>query len=362
MSMPSSFVILIADDERNQRNLMRIDLEGQGYRVVEAPDGQEAVRVYEDTHPDLVLLDMNMPVLSGRDACRAIRQHRYGQKVPIIIITVLDDQETIDEAFDAGATDYITKPVNYSILNQRIRKLLDARRDEKLRDDLVKMLVHDMKTPITAIKLGSEMLIDEGNLDPSMLEIIRDNSLRLLNLVMGVLDTSRLQEGKLHLQRTRREVREVLTEACESFRWMKVTRGITVQMGEVPAGLEAWVDWTLIERVLINLITNAFKHSPNDVPITVSAYAPEPTMLHIIVQDQGEGISPEDQSRIFDQFVIATQRTMGSYLDTGMGLAFCKLVVETHGGSIHVESKLNEGARFVIRLPLLTPSPVATTG
>jgi signal transduction histidine kinase len=349
---------LLADDDEAHRLLIKIELEDDGYDVYDVADGKAAVDLYPQAKPDIVLLDNNMPIMTGIEACSAIRSLPGGARLPILLLTVMDDQETIDQAFDAGITDYITKPVNKHILKQRLRKLMQARKTDKLRDDLVKMLVHDMKTPITAIKLGSELMMDEGDPDPEMLELIRDNSLRLLNLVMGILDASRLQNGKLSLTRTTRNVREILQGVCDSFGWMKVTRDITLEIEKCDPTLEVWLDWVLIERVLINLITNAFKHSPNHSKIIMGAEATGGE-LRLYVRDAGEGIPAADHKRIFEEFAQAAQRTAGSFLDTGLGLTFCRLAVEAHGGTITVESEVGKGALFTLHLPI-QPAPFPT--
>jgi signal transduction histidine kinase len=361
-STPQIPIILIADDDIAHRMLLKYELENENYEVIEASDGQEAVSIFEMTPADVVLLDWNMPEMTGVEACAAIRQLPRGAHVPIIMITVLDDQDQIDYAFEMGATDYINKPINKAILRQRLRKILQARKSDKLREDLVRMLVHDMKTPITAIKLGSEVMMDEGGTDPTMLELIRDNSLRLLNLVMGILDASRLQEGKLTLRRTDRNVGQALSELRDSFSWMHITRGIIVALDPVDPILQASVDWALIERVLINLISNAFKHSPNHSTITLSAGFNAEQYLVITVSDQGEGISPDDQKRIFEEFTTALARKQGSTLDTGLGLTFCKMAIEAHGGNIRVESNLGEGAKFMIELPITLSESVENVG
>ncbi len=345
--------VLLADDDEAHRMLIKFELEDEGYDVFDVGDGKAAVELYPQAKPDIVLLDNNMPFMTGIEACGVIRNMPGGARVPILLLTVMDDQETIDKAFDAGITDYITKPVNKHIMRQRLRKIMQGRKNDKLRDDLVKMLVHDMKTPITAIKLGSELMIDEGDPDPEMLELIRDNSLRLLNLVMGILDASRLQNGKLTLSRTTRNVLEILKGVCESFGWMKLTRGITLEIERCDPEMTAWLDWILIERVLINLITNAFKHSPNYSQIILSAVQVGGE-LQLSVRDAGEGIPPAEHKRIFEEFTQVAERKSGNFLDTGLGLTFCRLAVEAHAGNITLDSDVGKGALFTLHLPILS--------
>jgi len=346
-------VILLADDEAAHRLLLRLDLEASGYKIVEAIDGREAVELYQAHLPDVVLLDIQMPEMDGLTACRTIRTLPKGATLPILMITVLDDREMIDRTFEAGATDYVTKPVNFAILRQRVRRLLTAQRADRLREELARILVHDMKTPLTAIQLGSELMIDEQSSDPEILELIRNNTLQLLNMVMGILDASRLRDGQLTLQRSRRDVCACLREMQTSFAWMKVTRRVTCSVEGCVPGVDAWLDWTLIERVLINLITNAFKNSVEGGTIRLSSEIKGP-FLYISVSDQGRGIAPDDQKRLFETATPLNERkTNRSVFDTGLGLSFCKLAVEAHGGTIEIESEVGRGARFTLALPLI---------
>ena len=119
-------LILIIDDDTAMRFMARETLEVEGFEVVEAQDGREGVECFEEHQPDLVLLDLIMPVKDGFQACRDIRRTMYGKRVPIMVMTSLDDTESITQAYDSGATDFITKPIEYLILGQRVRYILRA--------------------------------------------------------------------------------------------------------------------------------------------------------------------------------------------------------------------------------------------
>jgi signal transduction histidine kinase len=176
----------------------------------------------------------------------------------------------------------------------------------------------------------------------------------LLNMAMMILDTARMQEGKLSIQRSSRLVIDVLEEVKQAFDLMAEDREIDIQIDCPDERLTASVDWQLIQRVLSNLLSNAIKHSPLEDFVVLSGFSsdgPQPTLL-LSVQDHGEGIALEDQANIFERFTQATHRVGGSNLDTGLGLTFCKLVTEAHDGEIHVESALGEGSKFTVVLPL----------
>ena len=118
-------LILIVDDDRTMRSLLNLAMEEEGYRVIEAANGEQCLSEYSHFQPDLILLDAVMPDIDGFTCCRKIRRMPGGDRLPILMITVLDDRDSVDRAFDAGATDYITKPIYWSVLSQRVRRLLD---------------------------------------------------------------------------------------------------------------------------------------------------------------------------------------------------------------------------------------------
>lgn len=121
-------LILIVDDDRTMRSLLNLAMEEEGYKVAEAENGEQCLSEYAHFQPDLILLDAVMPDIDGFTCCQKIRSLPGGDRIPILMITVLDDPESVEQAFNAGATDYITKPIHWSVLSQRVRRLLDGNR------------------------------------------------------------------------------------------------------------------------------------------------------------------------------------------------------------------------------------------
>ncbi len=124
---PHPPLVLIADDDRALRKLLNLALQQEGYRVAQASNGEQAIQDFERLRPDLVLLDAVMPDRDGFDCCRHLRTV-LGSDVPILMVTVLDDQASVDQAFEAGATDYITKPIHWAVLSQRVKRLVSGDR------------------------------------------------------------------------------------------------------------------------------------------------------------------------------------------------------------------------------------------
>ena len=357
-------LILIADDDPNARFMLREFLEEEGYRVSEAEDGIQALDLYNEMYPALVLLDAMMPSPDGFEVCSEIQSHPDRKRAPVLMITGLDDQASVDHAFEVGAVDYVTKPINWAVLRQRVRRLLHTVQLERTRDHLTHMIVHDMKNPISTIKGYMEVTLDDIQEQPDYewlvdrLTRVHRASNNLLNMTMMILDTARLEEGKLTLQRANRPVIEVLEEVKQGFDLMAADREIDIQIECPDQTLTASLDWQLMQRVLSNLLSNAIKHSPLQEVVVLSGFAtdgPQPALL-LAVKDNGEGIALEDQARVFERFTQASHRIGGSNLDTGLGLTFCKMATEAHGGEIQVESALGAGAKFTVVLPLETGS------
>ena len=123
-------LILIVDDDRTMRSLLNLAMEEEGYRVIEAANGEQCLAEYSHFQPDLILLDAVMPDIDGFTCCQKIRSLPGGDGIPILIITVLDDRESVERAFSVGATDYITKPIHWSVLSQRVCRLLANAQNE----------------------------------------------------------------------------------------------------------------------------------------------------------------------------------------------------------------------------------------
>jgi signal transduction histidine kinase len=227
------------------------------------------------------------------------------------------------------------------------------------------MIVHDMKNPISSINGYSDLLLNEinNNLDKQQLDAasrIYRNSLVLLDMTMLILDLRRLEEGRVMLDYTDGNAREVLQNVVDNLDWLASSRKVALTIADVEYGLVATLDWALLGRVLANLVTNAIKHSPRNTTVTLAAWQEErldaegglqPTLL-MSVKDEGEGIAAADQVRIFDKFTQAAMRKRGTRNDTGLGLTFCKLAVEAHNGTIQLESAVGVGSTFTIILPL----------
>lgn len=233
---------------------------------------------------------------------------------------------------------------------------------DRLREDMTNMLVHDLRSPLSMVIGGLKLLPEAYELrDPDrfqqILTMAHNSSDRILTLIDQLLDISQLERGQLPLRLEAVEIEALLREIRGRFAPTAASDQITLMVAADSNLPEAYVDRALILRVLSNLVDNALKFTPDGGRVQLWARRDReagPNMLLVGVRDTGAGIPPEYQERVFEKFQQIPS-TRGRRRGTGLGLSFCKLVVEAHGGRIWVESKLGEGSTFLITLPLTYP-------
>jgi two-component system, NtrC family, sensor histidine kinase KinB len=244
-----------------------------------------------------------------------------------------------------------------------LRGVTEERMLDRLRDDLTDTLVHDLRNPLTAISGALELLEAAAEVGPRLQEVVRiarASSERMFGLVTGILDLSRLENGSMPLAPGRLDLATMVGEALALQQPLTGARRVSL-VSEVPDALPpAWADPSLVSRVLQNLVGNAVKFLTDGGTVTVAARldARDQSMLEVRVADTGPGIDPGLQPRLFHKFVSGQQQGHGS----GLGLAFCRLAVEAHGGRIWVDSVPGRGAVFAFTLPVAPTDSAPATG
>jgi two-component system sensor histidine kinase/response regulator len=375
-------LILVADDVPANVELLFDQLHMLGYRTVAATDGPSAIEAASTHRPDLCILDVSMPAgdlgcddrSTGFEVCRRIKRNPRTARIPVVFVTALNDTSDRVKAIEAGGDDFLTKPHNRLVLGARVRSLLklkaatDAleesfrklRELEKVRDDLMKMIVHDLKTPLTAVLATLELLLDGdfGQLSDMQQQVIADAEGKaedLLRLIEDLLEIAKIEEAALPLAVERIAPAALLSEVVHEWgvRFQQEGATATVDVADDACIFEA--DKALLKRVFANLVQNALTHSAHAVTIRLGARRDGAGLL-FTVADNGPGIPPEYQEVIFRKFEQVRAPNAPRVRSSGLGLAFCRLVVEQHGGRIWVRSTEGEGSAFHIFLPL---QPVA---
>jgi two-component system sensor histidine kinase/response regulator len=378
---PDAPLILIADDVPANVELLIDQLHTLGYRTVSAQDGPSAVAACFAHRPELVILDVSMPAgdlgvddrSTGFEVCRRIKRDARSARIPVIFVTALNDTTDRVKAIEAGGDDFLTKPHNRMVLGARVRSLLklkaatDALEDsyrklrelEKVRDDLMKMIVHDLKTPLTSIIATLEMLADGdlGSVNVPQQGALRDTENKaqeLLRLIEDLLEVARIEETSIALDLEQLSPATLVSEIMNDWA-LRLQQERAVTKTEVAADVPPFLaDRSLLKRVFGNLIQNSLVHSSQAVELRVYART-DPRGVLFTVADNGPGIPPQYHEVIFHKFESVKTPNVPRVRSSGLGLTFCRLVVEAHGGRIWVQSSEGAGSAFHILLPVRPP-------
>jgi len=361
-------VVLHVDDDPVVRGVVARMLAGHVSRVVQAGNAEEALDAVGRLEIDLLLLDVNLPGLSGLELCRSIKAAPATRHIPVILLTGLGSSSDIADGFEAGADEFLTKPVSGLELRVRVHSMLRVKRqhDEmqssaRLRENLVSLLVSELRSPLNAISSRSEQLLGLPSVvggERATLEEIATQSSCLTTLFNDLLLVARLEAGENPMQQLEVNLVEVL-QAVERRCTTKVEERQLELRFELPEGRELPLvgDPGVLTRVVEHLIDNAIAVSPPASTVRVALeYEPRggtreqaAPVVRLLVCDEGPDIFPEHRARAFDRLEVLRRRVDGEQ-QIGISLAYCRLAVAALGGSIEVEDNQPSGARVVVTL------------
>jgi signal transduction histidine kinase len=352
--------VLVIDDHPYVRDMVRALFEGEAYRVIEAADGTEGLALAQSQHPDCVLLDIRMPGVSGFDVLERMNRDPRTREIPVIMLTASDETlEGMDKALRAGAVDYLSKPVSPARMAIRVRGAIERRRllgeVQDLRTNFTSMLVHDLRSPLTVISAYVDML-GQGGAGPvsdrqrQLLGKIQESCGRMVRLTGEILDLSKLEAGKLQVERERFDLAALAGEAVERLGPRASHEGVTLTLGRPPEPFPIVADPRRLDQILSNLLDNALKFTPRGGTVTVEMHS-RAREIEITVTDTGPGIAPDELPLLFERFSQTSSARATALPGTGLGLVICRHLVEAHGGHIRAESEPGHGARFVVTLP-----------
>lgn len=359
--------ILVVDDDAISRRSLRAMLERGHYLVETAASGPEALAVIPVFQPELVLLDILMPGMDGLETCRKIRATPGCELLPIIFLTADERPETHADAFRAKGDDFLRKPVFPTELIVRIRSLMrlkrlqaeiQAERDalidaQKQREQLFEFIVHDLKNPLATIQVGLDLLSDHPDSAPPSLQHqllrLRETAQGMGRMVQNILDISRAEQMGLEVRRTRIALRDWIPVLLREVEYR--TQRLNQKMDwECPSGLEIEADEDLLGRVILNLLDNALKYSPTGSRTLLEVDAIDGGIC-FRVRDQGQGVPEHMRGAIFDKFIRLEDEGAKARSSSGLGLTFCQVVAEAHGGRIWVEENQPKGSVFIVEIP-----------
>ncbi|MFL5347734.1 MAG: response regulator [Hyalangium sp.] len=376
-------VLVVNDDEASRYTASRI-LELAGHRVLEAATGGEALRLASQLRPDLIVLDVKLPDLSGYEVAARLRSHPDTASIAVMHTSatfVTADKRVL--GLDSGADAYLTEPFEPAELIAMVKSLLRLRRAERelrqradqltdadrRKDEFLAMLAHELRNPLAAIMTAIGILERKPTEDAKesrMRSIIQRQTHHLARLVDDLLDVSRITRGKVELRRERLDLCGVLQQVLVLIRPVAEGRQLRLEshLPDSPLWLNA--DATRLEQVFMNLLDNATKYTDAGGSISLRVLQEGSgggARAVVRLQDTGIGIPAHKLPSIFELFSQADESLERSRGGLGIGLTLVRNLVELHGGSISAHSAgPGRGSEFVVKLPMAASMPALARG
>lgn len=367
MAELGNYKILIADDNSANLELLNGILFEQGYIVYIAKNGQQALQQAIDKHPDMVILDVNMPDMNGFDVCREIKSIPEIDDILVIFLSAQVQQEDVTHGLSLGAVDYISKPFDVDEITSRINNHLVLKRQTDISASISKgaqslvenqnvffsKVTHSIQKPISAAEDILNNLLSNYQLPPEMelreiLEDVRRNVKYTSESLEKIDYHIRIMNNQLIADNRRFDVNPIINSNVRHFAKIAKEKGITL-LYENPQSRYVIADLKLVDMVIKNLVSNAVKYTEKGGDIIISTQSDE-NFVTIVVYDTGKGMAPEVADHVFDTDINKIINQEGDSVGLGLGIAaqFVKLC----GGKIWVESMTNIGSDFKFTLPI----------
>lgn len=373
-------MILIVDDKPENIFSLKTILELHSFPTDTALSGEEALKKILRNSYALIILDVQMPGMDGFEVAEAISGYSKARDVPILFLSAASaDKKLITKGYSSGAMDYITKPIDPDILLLKVKtfhRLYEQNRELnrihasllseiefrkkvegelqmaiRKRDEFISIASHELKTPLTTIKAYVQLL-DRSISGEAPARMYVERTLaqvqKLDNLIMDLLDLSKIESGKLKFNKRNFSFEPTLSNAVEMIRQTYPDYRI-IRNGR--ADVELYGDEMRIEQVIINYLTNAIKYSPDVKEIQIETDIQPSSQLSVRVKDQGIGISKDHQSDIFGKF-YRVEESSGRFQGLGIGLYICAEIIRRHEGEYGVESEPGKGSTFYFSIPM----------
>jgi signal transduction histidine kinase len=369
--------ILIVDDDDILRALMRASLENEGFSVLEASSGEEACEITASRTLGLIVVDVVMPGMDGYALCRMLRSRPETAFVPILMATGRDDVESVEAAYVAGATDFIAKPLNWPLLNYRVRYILRAARafdelqhnqdrliaakDEaeaasRAKSEFLANMSHELRTPLNAIIGFSTLIRDSlvGPLDPKYAEFaghISESGNHLLTMINSILDIAKAESHQLVLNERDIDIASIAALSVSMAQEMAQKSEIQCSFDIEDNLPEFFADSAKLSQILVNLLSNAIKFTPAGGRVSLTVERDTIGDLIFCIADTGIGMSADKLPLALAPFSQIDSGLSRRYEGVGLGLPLTKRLVELHHGTLDIASEAGHGTVVTVTLP-----------
>ena len=361
-STTSSGRILAVDDQAANLRVVGILLGRNGYEVVPAANGAEALAAAQAHTPVLILLDMMMPGMDGFELLAALRALPALRGVPAVFLTAAHDRDLLLRAFDAGAVDYVTKPFMPEELVARVGAHVGLKqtrdrleRVARERQELVTLVAHDLKNPLTSVLFASEMLRQpECNPErvPRYLQIIHDSTQDAVGYIRRYLESqASLADGSCAESRDVAGLHDTVDWLVQRYELQFESCGMRLLAQLPERSARVAIEPLVLRQVAENLVSNAMKYARDGGELELAVRPSAPGYWQLLAQDRGPGIPAAKQRDLFQPFRRLSDHDPADGLSSGLGLSLARQIVADAGGQLWYEDREGGGACFVIELP-----------
>lgn len=364
--------ILVVDDDEDICENLKIRFQANKFDVIAVNNGKDAVQAVLKEMPDLVLLDIMMPGMDGYETCKQIKKNTASRFLPVIMLTALRRPEEKVKGLKVGADDFISKPFDDKELLARVNAFLrikslhdkldesyqELKKLEALKDNLTELIVHDLRSPVSSIMATLEIFQGKHKdlMNPQVenfIAKIKRNCQVQINLINDILEISRIEEKTLKLEKRDISVNTLIDSCMLQVETSASQKNITIEKKLDDNLPSLCADETYLQRIITNLLNNSLKYTEHGGKMCLSVHhtKEEKSRFVFCIEDTGLGIAKEHLNKIFDRY-FQVDRTAGySRRGVGLGLSFCRMAVEAHGGTIWAESEKRKGSRFYFTIP-----------
>ncbi len=364
-------LVLIVDDVDENLMLMTDVLTNDNYRTLCAKNGKEGVEMALLHKPDIILMDIMMPLMDGFTATGILKSHAETYDIPVIFITALADTHSKIEGFKQGAVDYIPKPFQVTEVIARVnthvklarlqRELVEINQEleaaNELKNKFFRIARHDIRNPIAILQLTLEFLKNQCPSRPALadfqhkLDLMYRASAQIEQIADNYLDNDHIFSLMEGVNLKPKEIISLVRQVVEDCQPYAEQKHILLDLNAEISALEVLLDKSRFQQALINIVGNAIKFSPHNTRIDVNVKCDQ-SRVNIYVRDQGPGILEEERSRLFQEFGKLSNKPTGGETSSGLGLWICHKIIEAQNGEVGADFPEGGGSIFWISLPV----------
>ena len=344
-NLASQYTVLVVDDVPTNVMLVQAILKKEGYTLLTTDSGAKALRIAQERHPNLILLDIMMPEMDGYEVLQHLKNNPETNNIPVIIMSALSDMQSIVKGYQLGATEYVTKPFQREELVKRVAH----------RDTLYSVIAHDLRSPLGSLKMMNNailMMVDKNQVSDEvyeMLQMMNKTSEEIFQLLDNLLKWAKNRLNKQNIYRQQVDINSIVNSTAEIFIPMATQKGISIMLEGLDKELMGSTDIDMVKTIVRNLISNAVKFSYEKGLITVSTKT-DGDFVVVSVKDSGKGIKKEDQGKLLRPNTHFTSYGTNNEKGSGLGLMLCKDFVEQLGGKLWFDSEEGKGTTFYFSL------------